>query len=69
MSFLAILLLLFGFFKTFYYGIYEFSQNKNKPGGIVVCIYSILRTYIPLLYNINLLYIINYSPLPSGNAG
>ena len=69
MPFLAIFLLFFCFFKTFYYGIYEFKTNKNKPGGIVSCLLAILRTYISIIYYYFLLYILNYSPLPSGNAG
>lgn len=69
MPFLAIVLLIYCFFKTFFYGIYELKNNKNKPGGIVVCLFAILRTYISLLYDNSLLYFLNYSPLPSGNAG
>ena len=69
MPFLAIFLLILCFLKTFYYGIYEFKTNKNKPRGIAVCLYSILRTYISNHNDFYLLYIINYSPLPSGNAG
>ena len=69
MPLLAIFLLIFFFLKTFYYGIFELKSNKNKPGGIVVFIYSILRTYISTCYDFCLLYFLNYSPLPSGNAG
>ncbi len=46
MPFLAFVLLVFCFFKFFYYGIYEFKQKQNKPGGIASCLLAILRTYL-----------------------
>ena len=46
MPYLALVLLLICFLKTFYYGIYEFKEKQNKPGGIAVCLFAILRTYI-----------------------
>lgn len=69
MPFLAIILLVFCFFKTFYYSIYELKSNKNKSGGIIGILTSILRTYISNYNNYILLYSLNYSPLPCGNAG
>lgn len=47
MSYLGLILLIFCFFKTFYYGIYEINQKQNKSGGIAVCLLAILRTYFP----------------------
>ncbi len=46
MAYLALFLIVVAFFKTFYYGVYEIKQKKNKPGGITVCILSFLRTYL-----------------------
>lgn len=46
MPYLVLILLLICFFKTFYYGLYEFKEKQNKSGGIAVCILAILRTYI-----------------------
>ena len=69
MPFLAIVLLFFCFFKTLSYGIYELKYKKNKPGGFSVILYSILRAYIPINIHYSLLHLLNYSPLPSGNAG
>lgn len=56
MPYLALILLLIGFFKTFYYGIYEIKKKQNKPGGIAVCCFAILRTYLPGCYYLYLLY-------------
>lgn len=50
MPYLAILLVILCFLKSFYYGIYEIKQKQNKPGGIAVCFFAILRTYSSL-YN------------------
>ena len=69
MPYLAIILVIFCFFKTLYYSIYELKINNNKPGGIEGIIISILRTYISYNNYYYLLHLINYSPLPSGNAG
>lgn len=46
MPYLALILLLLCFLKTFYYGIYEIKQKQNKPGGIAVCLIAILRAYL-----------------------
>lgn len=42
MFILSIIFLLFCSFKTFFYGIYELKENKNKPGGIAVITLSII---------------------------
>lgn len=44
MPYLALFLIIYCFFKTFYYGIYEIKQKQNKPGGMAVCFLAILRT-------------------------
>ena len=44
MPLLALILLTLCFFKTFYYGMYEFKEKQNKSGGIAVCLLAILRT-------------------------
>ena len=48
MPYLAILLVILCFLKSFYYGIYEIKQKQNKPGGIAVFFFAILRTYCSL---------------------
>lgn len=45
MPYLALILLVLCFLKTFYYGIYEIKEKQNKPGGIAVCCLAIFRTY------------------------
>ena len=59
MPFLAILLVVLCFLKSFYYGIYEINQKQNKPGGIAVCFFAILRTYHSLYNYCLVLYFIN----------
>lgn len=48
MRFLATILILYFFAKSFYYGLYEFKENKNKPAGIVVFLLSFLGLVLPL---------------------
>lgn len=42
MKIVMALLSLFVFFKTFYYGIYEFKQNNNKVAGSSLMLLSIV---------------------------
>ncbi len=56
MPYLALILLVWCFLKTFYYGIYEVKQKQNKPGGIAICLLAILRTYLPCYYHFYILY-------------
>ena len=56
MAYLALFLIFIGFLKTFYYGIYEFKEKQNKPGGIAVFIFAILRTYYSYSNNFYLLH-------------
>lgn len=44
MPYLSIFFLIFGFLKTFYYGIFELKEKQNKPGGIAILVLAILRT-------------------------
>lgn len=66
MSVLAIILIVICFFKSFYYGLYEIKQKQNKPGGIAVCLFAILRTYLSYcgyflaIYFINNMIFINF---------
>lgn len=50
MTVLAIILIFVCFLKSFYYGIYEIKQKQNKPGGIAVFLFAILRTYLSYCY-------------------
>lgn len=56
MSYFALILLLWCFLKTFYYGIYEIKQKKNKSGGITVCLLAFLRTHFSKYYDPCFLY-------------
>lgn len=47
MKFIAILFLIYFFFKSIYYGIFEIKENKNKPGGITVIFLAILGLIFP----------------------
>lgn len=47
MPYLALFLLIICCLKTFIYGIYEIKQKQNKPGGIAVCLLSLIRSYLP----------------------
>lgn len=59
MPYLALILIILCFLKTFYYGIYEINIENNKTGGIAICIFSILRLNFSNYYcNIKLYYII-----------
>lgn len=46
MPYLAIFLVILCFLKTLYYGIFELKEKQNKPGGIAVIFFAILRTLI-----------------------
>lgn len=63
MSFLALLLIISCFFKSFYYGIYEIKTRKNKSGGIAVCLFAILRTYLSMHCHFLALYFISFMVL------
>ena len=56
MPYLAILLVLLCFLKTFYYGIYELKQKQNKSGGMAVCALAILRTHLSHCDYLHILY-------------
>lgn len=56
MPYLALILLLLCFLKTFYYGFYEIKEKQNKPGGIITCLLAILRTYFPYYDYYRILY-------------
>ncbi len=58
MTVLAIILIFLCFLKSFYYGIYEIKQKQNKPGGIAVCLFAILRTYLSDCYYFLAIYFI-----------
>ena len=49
MPYIAIILLIYAFLKSFYYGIYEINHNKNKPGGIAVCVLAIFGLIFPCI--------------------
>ena len=46
MKYLYIATIFIFFMKSWYYGLYEFKENKNKPAGFSLFFLSILRAYI-----------------------
>ncbi len=58
MVYLALFLLIICFFKTFYYGVYEFKEKQNKSGGISVCLLALLRTYLSKYYPFYVLHLL-----------
>ena len=47
MKYLALLFLLIGFLKSYYYGLFEIKEKQNKSGGIAVIILAILGLIMP----------------------
>ncbi len=47
MKFLFTFILLIGFLKSFYYGLFEIKEKENKPGGIAVIFLAILGLSLP----------------------
>ena len=43
------LLIIFSFLKTFFYGLYEINNNKNKSAGITVIILGIIGLILPIV--------------------
>lgn len=56
MTYLALILLVLAFLKSFYYGIFEIKVKKNKPGGIAVCFLAILRPYFSCYFAFFIIY-------------
>ena len=52
MKVITILFLIYIFFKTWYYGIYELKSNKNKPAAIAIFFMAIVRANISYYYNV-----------------
>ena len=48
MKYISILFLIYLFLKSFYYGIYEINDKKNKLGGIAIIFLSIIGLVLPL---------------------
>jgi hypothetical protein len=47
MKFIIILLTIYIFLKTIYYGIYEYKDNNNKLAGIFIIIFSFVSLILP----------------------
>jgi len=61
MQYISIILVILAFLKSFYYGIFEIKEKKNKFGGIVVLVLSLIRAYSPFnSYHSRILLIICY---------
>lgn len=48
MEYLAMILIIYTFLKSIYYGIYEINNKKNKSGGITVILIAILGLILPI---------------------
>ena len=49
MKYLIILYLIFIFFKTWYYGIFEMKENKNKTAATAIFILAICGLIFPIV--------------------
>lgn len=49
MKFLFTFILLIGFLKSFYYGLFEIKEKENKSGGIAIIFLAILGLILPTL--------------------
>ena len=47
MGIVVVLLSIWIFIKTLFYGIYEIKNNSNKPGGITIILISIISLILP----------------------
>lgn len=50
MKYFYIIVIIFLFLKSWFYGLYELKTNKNKPAGYSIFLLSLLRVNISL-YN------------------
>lgn len=48
MKIVIVILSLFVFLKTLYYGIYEFKQ-KNKTAGVSIVVLSVIALVVPIV--------------------
>lgn len=49
LKFFVSLLIVFSFFKSLFYGIYEIKNNNNKVAGNTVIILSIIGLILPIV--------------------
>ena len=47
MKYITLLFIIYCFFKTVYYGIFEYNNKKNKSGGIAIIIIAIIGLIFP----------------------
>lgn len=47
MKYLFTFILILGFLKSFYYGLFEIKEKENKAGGIAVIFIAILGLILP----------------------
>lgn len=47
MKYLFTFILILGFLKSFYYGLFEIKEKENKYGGIAVIFIAILGLILP----------------------
>ena len=49
MSIIAIIIIIFIFIKTIFYGIYEIKENKNYTAGIYTIVLSTVALIFPII--------------------
>lgn len=49
MKILIAVLSIFVFFKTLYYGIYEYKKNNNKIAGISIMLIAVMVLVVPTI--------------------
>ena len=49
MGIVVVILSVWIFIKTLFYGIFEIKNNSNKPGGITIILISIISLIFPII--------------------
>ncbi len=52
MFFIVLVLSVFAFFKTIGYAIYEYKENNNKAGVVVIVLLSIITLILPCVITV-----------------
>lgn len=50
MKILAILFLIYSFFKSLFYGYFEIKEKENKSGGLIVIFLAIIGLILPVSF-------------------
>lgn len=50
MKILSIIVLIYAFLKSIFYGYFEIKEKENKSGGIIVIILAIIGLILPISF-------------------